>query len=132
MKYILLMSGTPDDGLSTPAEWTPDEMAASWAHMGEIHRELTEAGELLGGEGLAGPETAKTVTSDGAAPPLVTDGPFPEAKEFLVGFWLIDVASEARAIEIAARTSAAPGPGGRPTAKPIEIRPLMGGPEPEW
>ena len=125
MKYMLLMNYAPSEGVPPIQEWTPEEVKASWGHMGQIHRELTESGELLGAEGLSGPEAAKIVTSDGAGAPVVTDGPFPEAKEFLAGFWLVDVDSERRAIEIAARTSAAPGPGGRPTRRPIEVRPIM-------
>ena len=54
------------------------------------------------------------VSSDGVHAPVVTDGRYPEAKEFLAGYWMVDVDSEERAIEIAARTSAAPGPGGVP------------------
>jgi hypothetical protein len=131
MKYMLMMSTGAGDGVPPSHEWTPEEVKASWAHMGEIQRELTEAGELLGGEGLCGPETAKVVTSDGVSAPVVTDGPFAEAKEFLAGFWMVDVDSEERAIEIAARTSAAPGPGGRPTRKPIEVRPVMSAANPE-
>jgi hypothetical protein len=130
MKYMLLMNTAQIDGVPPTHEWTPEEVRASWAHMGQIHRELTESGELLGAEGLSGPETAKIVTSDGASAPVVTDGPFPEAKEFLAGFWMVDVDSEQRAIEIAARTSAAPGPGGRPTRKPIEVRAIMSAPDP--
>jgi len=95
--------------------------------MMQIHKELTEMGELLGAEALAGPEAAKIVVSDGTGAPVVTDGPFPEAKEFLAGFWMIDVENEERALEIAARTSAAPGPGGRPTGRPIQVRPIMTG-----
>ena len=131
MKYLLLMSYAPVEGLAPMHEWTPDEARASGAHMMAIHKDLVEAGEFLGGEALTGPEAAKIVTSDGVRAPVVTDGPFPEAKEFLAGFWMIDVDSEQRAIEIAARTSAAPGPGGRPTRKPIEVRPIMimGGPD---
>lgn len=78
-----------------------------------IHEELIANGELVGTAGLAGPEAAKIVTHDGVGAPVVTDGPFPESKEFLAGYWLVDVESEQRAIEIAARTSAAPGPGGK-------------------
>jgi len=125
MKYMLLMSSAPVKGESPMHGYTPEEMQASGAHMMQIHQELTERGELLGGEALAGPEAAKTVTSDGVTAPVVTDGAFPEAKEVLAGFWMIDVESEQRAIEIAARTSAAPGPGGRPTRKPIEVWPVM-------
>jgi hypothetical protein len=90
-----------------------------------IHHELTERGELVGTEGLTGPEAAKIVTHDGVGAPVVTDGPFAESKEFLAGYWLIDVESEERAIEIAARTSAAPGPGSKPMGKEIQVRPVM-------
>ena len=130
MKYMLLMNSAPVAGVPPMHEWAPEEVQASWVHMQRIHQELTESGELLGGEALSGPEAAKIVTSDGASAPVVTDGPFPEAKEFLAGFWMVDVDSEQRAIEIAARTSAAPGPGGRPTRRPIEVRPIMSAPDP--
>jgi hypothetical protein len=123
MKYMLLMTSKRAEGVPPMDEWTPEEMRASGMHMMQIHQELSESGELLGAEGLS--DTLKVVTSDGASAPVVTDGPFPEAKEVLVGYWLVDVEDEARAIEIAARTSAAPGPGGRPTRRPIEVRPVM-------
>jgi hypothetical protein len=125
MKYMLLMSSASCEGVPPIHEWAPEEVKASGAHMMQIHQELTERGELLGAEALSGPEAAKIVTSDGASAPVVTDGPFPEAKEFLAGFWMVDVESEQRAIEIAAHTSAAPGPGGRPTRRPIEVRAIM-------
>ena len=96
-----------------------------------IHEELAASGELVGAEGLTGPGAAKIVTHNRVGAPVVTDGLFPEAKEFLAGYWLIDVESEERAIEIAARTSAAPGPGGKPTARAIQVRPVMGGPDRE-
>ena len=129
MKYMLLMmtNSAPDKDVPPMEEWAPEDVQAQGRHMMQIHQELTESGELLGAAGLAGPEAAKIVTSDGKGAPVVTDGPFPEAKEFLAGYWLIDVESEQRAIEIAARTSAAPGPGGRPTRKPIEVHPVMRG-----
>jgi hypothetical protein len=129
MKYLIMMTHSPDDPVQ---EWTPADVQASWAHMQQIHRELTEAGELLAAEKLAGPEATKIVSSDGASAPVVTDGVYPEAKELLAGFWMVDVESEARAVEIAARTSAAPGPGGEPTRKPIVVRPIMDAPPPEW
>lgn len=125
MKYMLLMNSCAIDDVPPTHEWAPEEVQASMGHMMQIHQELTERGELLGAEALTGPEAAKIVTSDGVTAPVVTDGPFPEAKEFLAGFWMVDVESEERAIEIAARTSAAPGPGGRPTRRPIEVRPIM-------
>ena len=123
MKYMLLMNYAT--GASPMGEWTPEDMKASGAHMGAIHEELVARGELVGAEGLTGREAAKIVTHDGVGAPVVTDGPFPESKEFLAGYWLVDVESEERAIEIAARTSAAPGPGGKPTAREIEVRSVM-------
>ncbi len=129
MKYMLLMSHAPVDGAPPLHEWAPEENKASWAHMGQIHRELTKSGELLGTEGLSGPEATKIVTSD-ASVPVVTDGPFPEAKEFLAGYWIVEVDRPERAYEIAAKASAAPGPGGAPLIIPIEVRQVMSAPLP--
>src|SRR5262245_26852969 len=125
MLMMTTNSCAPGYDLPPMQEWAPEDIKASGEHMMRIHQELVERGELLGAEALAGPEAAKIVTSDGVSAPLVTDGPFPEAKELLAGFWLVDVESEERAIEIAARTSAAPEPGGRPTRRPIEVRAIM-------
>ncbi len=127
MKYMLLMNYGQVPAVPPMSEWAPEEARAHGAAMMAIHQELAANGELLGTAGLAGPEAAKIVTQDGAGPPVVTDGPFPESKEFLAGYWLVDVESEERAIEIAARTSAAPGPDGRPVAKEIQVRPVMHG-----
>jgi hypothetical protein len=126
MKYMLLMNYGTTPGVPPITEWAPEDRKASGAHMGAIHEELAASGELVGAEGLTGPEAAKIVTHDGRGAPVVTDGPFPESKEFLAGYWLVDVESEERAIEIAARTSAAPGPNGKPTAREIQVRPVMG------
>jgi hypothetical protein len=93
-----------------------------------LNTELAETGELVDAQGLSGPELAKFVVSDGQAAPVVTDGPYPESKELLAGYRMIDVESEARAIEIAARASAAPGPGGAPIGQIIEVRQVMGAP----
>jgi len=128
MKYMLLMNYTPVSGVPPMSEWAPEDARAHGEAMMAIHQELTASGELVGTEGLTGPEAAKIVTHDGVGAPVVTDGPFPESKEFLAGYWLVDVESEQRAIEIAARTSAAPGPGGKPVAKEIQVRPVMHAP----
>ncbi len=125
MKYMLLMNHGRALGVPPMSEWTPEEMQAHGAAMGAIHQELVERGELVDTAGLAGPDAAKLVTHDGTGAPVVTDGPFPESKEFLAGYWLVDVESEERAIEIAARTSAAPGPGGKGVAREIQVRPVM-------
>ena len=76
-----------------------------------LNKELTESGELVGAEGLAGPNEARVVRATKNGTPAVTDGPFPEAKEFLAGYWIVDCESPERAYAIAARASAAPGPG---------------------
>ena len=131
MKCMLLMNYTPVSDVPPVGDWAPEDMRPSGEAMMAIHQELTARGELVGSEGLTGREAAKIVTHDGVGPPVVTDGPFPESKEFLAGYWLIHVESQERAIEIAARTSAAPGPGGRPTAREIQVRPVMSPPDME-
>ncbi len=93
-----------------------------------FNKELTEAGELVDAQGLAMPEEARVVRAKKGGGPEVTDGPFPEAKEFLAGFWIVDCETTERAYEIAARASAAPGKGGVPLNMPIEVRQVMSGP----
>jgi hypothetical protein len=91
-----------------------------------MNSELRERGEFVDAQGLTGPEMVRIVTSDGTGAPVVTDGPFPESKEFLAGYRIVDVESLERALEIAAQASAAPGPGGVPIRQPIEVREVMG------
>jgi len=73
------------------------------------------------------PVYARIVRATGG-PPAVTDGPFPEAKEFLAGYWIVEVPTAERAYEIAAKASAAPGRGGKPLNMPIEVRQVMSAP----
>jgi len=122
MKYILLMSGTKA-GRDTYMTWSE---ADRQAHMGVLHaisKDLTESGEFVATQGLTGPEEARVVRGITRGLP-VTDGVFPESKEFLLGYWIVEVASPERAYEIAGRISAAAGPGGVPTNMPIEVRPF--------
>lgn len=112
--------------VDTPmTDWKPEEVKAHLDYYRELNERLTASGELVDTTVLTGPELAKTVISDGVAPPVVTDGPYQEVKEILAGFQLIDVESEARAIEIAALVSQVPGPGGVPQQQPIGVRRLM-------
>jgi hypothetical protein len=120
MKYILLMSGTKA-GVDTYHAWSQNDIEAHMAVLGRINNELTESGEFVATQGLAEPGEAKVVRGEKNGMP-VTDGIFPESKEFLLGYWIVDVASPERAYAIAARISAAPGPGGAPTNVPIEVR----------
>ena len=120
MKYILLMSGTKA-GVDTYRAWSQKDIEAHMAALGRINTELAESGEFVATQGLAGPDEAKVVRGEKNGIP-VTDGIFPESKEFLLGYWIVDVATPERAHAIAARISAAPGPGGAPTNMPIEVR----------
>jgi hypothetical protein len=129
MRYMLLMNYADTPGVPPMAEWAPEDVRARGEAMMAIHKELTASGEPVGAEGLTGPDAAKIVTHDGVGATVVTDGPFAESKELLAGYWLLDVESEQRAIEIA-RTSAGPGPGGKPMGKEIHVRPVMKGPRP--
>src|SRR5918994_8416 len=107
MRYMLMMhtpSGTGDYQINN---WSPDDFKAHMAFMHHLHRELTEAGELVGAEGLAPPGQARVVKAGANNTPAVTDGPFPEAKEFLAGYWIVEVDRVERAYEIAARASSA-------------------------
>jgi hypothetical protein len=123
MKYILMMAGTKA-GVDTYHAWTKNDVDAHMAILKNISKELTESGEFVGTEGLAGPDQAKVVRGQKGDMP-VTDGIFPESKEFLLGYWIVDVATPERAYAIAGRISAAPGPGGVPTNLPIEVRQIM-------
>jgi hypothetical protein len=105
-------------------EWKPQEITAHLDYYKALHDELVASGELAQSEVLAGPDLAKIVTSDGVKP-VVTDGPFQEFKEWVAGYEIVDVESEARAIEIAAKISAVPGPGGVATQQPIQVRRVM-------
>jgi len=71
------------------------------------------------------------VVSDGVSAPLVTDGPFPESKELLAGYRIVEVDTPERALAIAAEVSAAPGQGGAPIRQRIEVRQVMSAPNPE-
>jgi hypothetical protein len=118
-------------GCPPMSEWSPGDIKAHIDFQHTLSEELTERGELVDAQGLAGPEQAKFVVSDGVSAPVVTDGPYPESKELLAGYRLIDVDSLERAIEIAAQASAAPGYNGKPIGDSIEVRQVLSAPDPE-
>jgi hypothetical protein len=130
MKYMLLLqrSGSDRKDLNT---FPPEDLKAHMDHMMALDEELVRSGERVDGQALTGPEEAAIVRAQEDGPPVVTDGPFPEAKEFLAGYWILDVESRERAIEIAARASAAPGRGGAPSKTPIEVRQVRSAPPDE-
>jgi hypothetical protein len=122
MKYILLMTGTRA-GVQQYLAWSQKDRNGHMAVLQSAIKDLTASGEFLDTQGLAAPQEAKLVRGEKDGMP-VTDGVFPEAKEFLLGYWIVDAATPERAYAIAGRISAAPGPGGVPTNMPIEVRPF--------
>ena len=128
MRYMLMMHAPRGTGDYAVGEWKPEELQAHIRFMIDLNAELSKAGELVGAEGLAPPGQARIVKHGTNGAPAVTDGPFPESKEFLAGFWIVEVDAPERAYEIAARASAAPGPGGTPLGIPIEVRQVMSAP----
>src|SRR3954470_12509369 len=126
MKYMLMMN-VPNGGPYQITNWPEKDIKAHIAFMVNLNKKLGEAGELVGAEGLSGPDQAKLGRAGKAGKP-VTDGVFPESKEFLAGYWIVDVDSPERAYQIAAEASAAPGRGGAPLNMAIEVREVMTAP----
>jgi hypothetical protein len=129
-KFMLLQKYEGGAGCDVPMDrWDPKDVAAHIGFQQDLNAELVASGELVDAQGLAGPDLVRVVTADGVNAPVVTDGPFLEAKEFLAGYRTVDVDSLDRALEIAARASAAPGPNGTPIQQPIEVRQVLGAPD---
>ncbi|MDB4984999.1 MAG: hypothetical protein JWN04_177 [Myxococcaceae bacterium] len=129
MKFMLMMNH-PGKVPYQITSWAPNDLKAHIAFMKDFLAKLHEHGELVGAEGLAGPDQAKLVRASADGEPL-TDGVFPESKEFLAGYWIIDVESAERAYAIAAEASLAPGPLGKPLFLSIEVRQVMSAPPSE-
>ncbi len=129
MKYLLMMH-CPRIGYDSFGAWPKKDIQAHIAFMHSYNKDLRESGEWVAGEGLADPKQAKLIRAgkDGAP---ITDGVFPESKEFLAGYWIVDVETTERAYQLAAKASAAPGPGGSPMNMPIEVRQVLSGPPEE-
>lgn len=128
MKFMLLMNAPRGTGDWDVATWAHDDLKAHIGFMQEVHDSLTKDGVLVAAEGLTAPSQARLVRAgkDGAP---ITDGPFPETKEFLAGFWIVDVESAEQAYTIAARISQAPGKGGAPMYMGVEVRQVGEAPE---
>ena len=129
MRFMLLQHYTPAENCEVPMDqWRPEDVQAHIAFQQALNAELQASGELVDAQGLSG--RAKTVTNAGTAP-VITDGPYPESKELLAGYRVVDVETPERALEIAARASAAPGPNGVPIGDHIEVREVLGAPMPD-
>jgi len=128
-KYLLLKHyhGGPAPVCDVPMDqWTPEEISAHMKYMGDFAASLVGSGEFVDGQAVA-PE-GTFVRFDGQGRPPVTDGPFAETKDLIAGWMAIDVENYDRALELAARLSAAPGAGGEPLKEWIEVRPILSAP----
>jgi hypothetical protein len=125
MKYILMMN-IPKAGYGVFGAWSQKDIAANFAFVTGMNKALGESGEFVAADGLALPDRAMAVRAGKDGVPI-TDGVFPESKEYLAGYLMVDVESPNRAYEIAAIWSAAPGPGGMPLNMPIEVQVMSGG-----
>ena len=124
-KFLLLTRNDSELDVPPIDEWDPADVNAHLEYLTKINDELAARGELVEMQALVAPELARTVSADGRSTPVITDGPFPETKEVLAGYQLLDVESEERALEVAAQVSAAPGPDGVPLRQRIEVRQVM-------
>jgi hypothetical protein len=126
MKYMLLMSFTKDV-FEWYSKWPKEDLKANIDFMRNFNKELKESGVLVATAGLGWPDQAVTVRAGSNGEPI-TDGVYPEAKEFLAGYWIIDVENEQEAYRVAARASLAPAPKGTTETMPVEVRQVMSGP----
>jgi hypothetical protein len=109
--------------------WSNDDVKRMVGFMNELNSDLRAKGQWVTGEGLVSPEEARLVTAKEDGTPSVTDGPYAESKEFIAGFWIVEVKNADEAYRFAARVSACPGPGGKPLNFPVEVRQVGEGPK---
>ena len=102
--------------------WSPKDIKAMVDFMSSFNAELKKKGQWVSGEGLVSPDQTRIVRADDGGRPVVTDGPFAESKEFIAGYWIIEVKDANEAYAVAARVSMCPGPGGQPLHMPLEVR----------
>src|ERR1041384_7399909 len=115
MKYLLLMHVNP----ATMAALTEDERTMIGTGHEEFMKTIQETGEMINTQALADPSNSAVVrVRDGV--PVVTDGPYIEAKEFLGGFYMVEVESQQRAYELAAMI-----PDSKLDGFGVEVRPVM-------
>ena len=120
-----MMNGTKAN-FAEYAKWSKKDIKANAAFMRTFSKQLKNEGVFVATEGLGWPEQAKLVRAGEDGTPI-TDGIFPESKEFLAGYWIVDVESPEQAYRIAARASAAPGRDGASGGMAIEVRQVLRG-----
>ena len=127
-KYLLLKHyrGAPEAYRAVPPmdEWAPEDVEAHMTFMREVSAMLRDSGEFVGAEALTPTRTWVRYGGPDAAP-VTTDGPHPETSDLVAGWYMVDVESRERAIELAAYVSSEPGPGGEPLYEWIDVREVM-------
>jgi hypothetical protein len=120
MKFMVQMN--VKKGPYDMSGWSQEDVKRMVGFMNDLNRDLKASGQWVAAEGLVSPDQARLVTAKDDGSPSVTDGPFAETKEFIAGYWIIDVKDADEAYAFAARVSACPGPGGKPLNMPVEVR----------
>jgi len=120
MKFMVQMN--VKKGPYQMAGWSQEEVTRMVSFMNQLEKDLKASGQWVSAEGLVSPDEARLVTATDDGSPAVTDGPFAETKEFIAGYWIIDVKDADEAYRFAARVSACPGPGATPLNMPVEVR----------
>jgi len=127
-KYLLLKHyrGGPEPHRPVPPmdQWAPEDVEAHMAFLRHVSELLEKNGEYVDGQALTPARTWVRYGGPDAAP-VTTDGPLPETSDLVAGWYMIDVESYARAVELAAYISSEPGPGGTPLYEWIDVREVM-------
>ena len=128
MKYMLLMNATRSNWESF-GTLKPQELQAHMEFMMRLNAELAASKELVDAQGLSLPTMAKTVRAQPGAAPVVTDGPFPETKEFLAGYWIVDVDTPRAGVrDRRPKLRERPAAVASRSTSPIEVRQVMSAP----
>jgi hypothetical protein len=134
-KYLLLKHyrGGPDLPEPVPPmdQWDPADIDAHMSFLDGVNTMLEESGELVDVRALTPERVWVQYGGSPGAAPVTTDGPYPETSDLIAGWYLLDVASRERALEIAAYISSEPGPGGKPLYEWIDVRAVMGSDPPQ-
>jgi len=120
MKFMIQMN--VKNGPYQMQDWSSEDVTRMMNYMHDINKDLKAKGQFALAEGLVAPDQARIVKANDDGSPSVTDGPFAESKEFIAGFWIVEVTSADEAYRIAATVSACPGPAGKPLNMPVEVR----------
>ncbi|SOD63617.1 Uncharacterized conserved protein [Streptomyces zhaozhouensis] len=121
MRYMIQVFAATATYEKDMAAYGPEGFQALSAFMEALNKDLQERGEWVEAQGLEGPGSVTTVRATDGGAPEVTQGQHAPTKDILAGYWVVDVASHERAVEIAHHISTCPGPDGSPSNDPVEL-----------